>query len=109
MTDGGIYKSTNSDELRPDFKQVNRNFSITQFYGIGAGFKGNVLGGTQDNSTPFADQSFNSLYSSERLMGGDGGWAEISDIKTPSLLIGESQFWQNENVLQTEVVLFPNF
>lgn len=79
--DGGINR-TNDGGL--NFVTLNRFYSITQFYGLGVGADGSVLGGTQDNSNPYIDRGTTTPYpnSAKVLWSGDGGWAAISNITT---------------------------
>ena len=47
-TDGGIYRSDDNGE---SYTACNRNYNVTQFYGIAHGAGQEVLGGTQDNGS----------------------------------------------------------
>ena len=47
-TDGGIYKSTDGGQT---YVECNRDYSVTQFYGMDHSSRSAVLGGTQDNGT----------------------------------------------------------
>jgi hypothetical protein len=58
--DGGIYRSIFAPSINGfRFTSLNRTLGITQFYGAGISpiDDGQMLGGTQDNSTPHADGS----------------------------------------------------
>jgi len=81
-TDGGISKSTNGGNT---FETVNRNFVSTQFYAIGIGPNGEILGGTQDNGTLFIDRKGFVEGRADHITGGDGGYSVISQIN-PDLL-----------------------
>ncbi|HWY98940.1 MAG TPA: T9SS type A sorting domain-containing protein, partial [Bacteroidia bacterium] len=82
-SDGGVYKSTDGGK---SFVDMDRNYNVTQFYAIafapyvtssGEG----VMGGTQDNGTPYMG-GFSSFYPQDAvdLSGGDGGQCAISSI-----------------------------
>lgn len=81
--DGGITKTTNGQDTYPAFTTINKNFNVTQYYGMDAGHDGQVLGGTQDNGTHLINfyNPINSNQAAESVNGGDGGNAEISHIK----------------------------
>lgn len=78
-TDGGIYKSTDGGET---YIECNRDYSVTQFYGIDHSAHSAVLGGTQDNGSLFipADGTFLSLQEAIEVNGGDGFDCAISQI-----------------------------
>ncbi|MGB1207018.1 MAG: T9SS type A sorting domain-containing protein [Chitinophagales bacterium] len=80
LCDGGIFKSNNAQDIRPTFARSNKKYNVTQFYSVAADLFGRVLGGTQDNGTQFVNFNNNSLLTSTLVNGGDGGYAEISDI-----------------------------
>ena len=84
-------KSTNADELYPTFSSINKRFNITQFYSVAASLDGQVIGGTQDNGTPYLGYNYNSVGSSLSIMGGDGGYTEISHIN------GNAFFAESQN------------
>lgn len=76
--DGGIFGSYNSGYT---FTALNTNYGVTQYYAIDCGPKGEILGGTQDNGSPYLDllQPSN-LKSSWEVSGGDGGYSAISEL-----------------------------
>ncbi|MCB0515698.1 MAG: T9SS type A sorting domain-containing protein [Chitinophagales bacterium] len=80
-SDGGISKSTNAGKEFPDFDNINKNYNVTQFYSVAAGHSGEVMGGAQDNGTRLINFTLNSMRASIEVNGGDGGYAEISNIK----------------------------
>lgn len=87
--DGGIFKSINRGE---SFFSVNRNYSVTQFYGIAADARGRVIGGSQDNGTQYINElGGNTGKSSFEIIGGDGFQAEISRLN-PNVFFGGSQY-----------------
>jgi hypothetical protein len=78
-TDGGIFKTTNGGLT---FTPMNRNYAVTQFYGLGIGPDGSAVGGTQDNSNPYVQGIQPYPKTAKVLWSGDGGWAAISQITT---------------------------
>ncbi len=78
-SDGGIYKSSNSGL---SFTTLNRGYAVTQFYGLGVGPDGSLVGGTQDNSNPYVQGIMPYPKTAKVLWSGDGGWACISNITT---------------------------
>lgn len=78
--DGGVYRTNNASEQFPEFIARNKGLNITQFYGMGTGFNGAIVGGTQDNGTNLNDGTNNTRTSYREVNGGDGGAAEISRI-----------------------------
>ncbi len=71
VNDGGIYRSNNNGNT---YIRSNRGFNITQFYGIAFTPTGAVLGGTQDNGSPYIpnDGTLLSDLSAFQVTGGDG-------------------------------------
>jgi len=88
--DGGIYVSENATDASPDFRPINKGFNTLQVYKLGASHKGEVLAGTQDNGTNILTYDFNSFQSGSRLLGGDGGYSDISNIDS-KVLFAETQ------------------
>lgn len=95
--DGGIFKSTNNGQT---WSQQSRNYITTQFYHIGVGYNGELLGGTQDNGTIFVDPNNSLVKRGVRTPGidfrggnvdGDGGCAEISHLN-PDIMFKEMQY-----------------
>lgn len=77
-TDGGIFKSSDGGET---YSSRNKNYRVTQFYAIGYGPDGRVVGGTQDNGTLYMDYvSGNTAMNAYEVKGGDGGFCEISSL-----------------------------
>ena len=86
--DGGVFRTDDAHQINPKFKELNKNYNVTQFYSVAASHEGEVMGGTQDNGTNFIGFNFLSMLSSEEIYGGDGGYSEISNIK-PLILFAE--------------------
>lgn len=78
-TDGGIYKSTDGGE---SYNDINRDFSVTQFYGMDHSARSAVMGGTQDNGSLFIPASgyFLSDQEAVEVQGGDGFDCSISQV-----------------------------
>lgn len=78
-TDGGIYKSTDGGE---SYNDINRDFSVTQFYGMDHSARSAVMGGTQDNGSLFIPSSgyFLSDQEAVEVQGGDGFDCSISQV-----------------------------
>lgn len=96
-TDGGIFRTNNAHADNPNFFSANFGYNVTQFYSVGASRAGRVLGGTQDNSTPYMDYSGNTLQEGQVLFGGDGTYADISDIDPNIIFLGS----QNNNMARS--------
>jgi hypothetical protein len=77
--DGGIYKSTDGGD---SYNDMNRDYSVTQFYGMDHSARSAVLGGTQDNGSLFIPASgyFLSDQEAVEVNGGDGFDCAISQI-----------------------------
>lgn len=88
--DGGVYRSLDAQNVFPTFSAINKNYIVTQFYGMGAGRDGRVVGGSQDNSTVFVTLDGSSVLEGEFITGGDGGFCDISKIN-PLAIFAESQ------------------
>ena len=78
-TDGGIYKSTDGGQ---SYNDINRDYSVTQFYGMDHSARSAVLGGTQDNGSLFIPASgyFLSDQEAVEVQGGDGFDCSISQV-----------------------------
>ncbi|MES2622758.1 MAG: T9SS type A sorting domain-containing protein [Bacteroidota bacterium] len=94
--DGGVYKSTNASSAFPfpNYTIKNRGYNVTQNYSVGAGLKGDVLGGTQDNGTNYINYLGNTSMTSDAARGGDGTYAEISHID-PRIMFAGIYFGNN--------------
>ncbi len=80
-SDGGISRSLDRGIT---WQTLNKNFNITQFYGIGFSPTNELIGGTQDNGTLYMDPdqviTGGTQFHFEEVTGGDGGYAEISNL-----------------------------
>ena len=86
LNDGGVFRSTNNGAT---WSPISKGYVSAQYYSIGVGYNGEILGGTQDNGTIFIDPNGYYGKSGERttfiefngsLVDGDGGFAEISKL-----------------------------
>ena len=82
--DGGIFKS---DDGGVTFSNLNRDYVTTQFYGIGTGIHGDVIGGCQDNGSIYIDRQGNEPTTGQEILGGDGGAADISFLRPDVLFV----------------------
>ncbi|MEZ4884467.1 MAG: T9SS type A sorting domain-containing protein [Chitinophagales bacterium] len=89
-SDGGVARSLDAQNVFPTFSAINKNYIVTQFYGMAAGRDGRVVGGTQDNSTIFVTLDGSSVLEGAFITGGDGGFCDISKIN-PLAIFAESQ------------------
>jgi photosystem II stability/assembly factor-like uncharacterized protein len=78
-TDGGIYKSTDGGQT---YLECNRDYSVTQFYGMDHSSRSAVLGGTQDNGSLMIPSNGYFLSDQEAIEvhGGDGFDCVISKV-----------------------------
>lgn len=87
-TDGGLYRTFNSSEPAPTlpfFGERNKNYSVTQCYGVAANYLGRVVFGSQDNGSGLMGESSNSPKESRDLTGGDGTRCAMSDL-SPNII-----------------------
>ncbi len=91
-SDGGISRSLNRGVT---WQTRNKNYAVTQFYGLGFGPQNELIGGAQDNGSlymdPFQPISGGTPYHYVEVSGGDGGYCEISQIN-PNILFSTSQY-----------------
>ncbi|MBX7135914.1 MAG: hypothetical protein K1X67_24865 [Fimbriimonadaceae bacterium] len=89
--DGGIFRFTYTPASNTwAWNYLSRNLGITQFYRMAAHpTNPNILlGGTQDNATPFCNGA---LGTWDNVGGGDGGYCEINPT-SPGRQYSESQY-----------------
>lgn len=79
-SDGGVHRTSNPAAARPTFVTLNSGYNVTQFYDIGVGPTGKVMGGTQDNGTIIVGYQFNKNMSGIDTRGGDGFDTELSAL-----------------------------
>lgn len=91
VTDGGVYVSDNFvGNKYPSFKGINLYLTTTQFYGLAAHPRGDIVGGTQDQNTMRIEYDGLTGNSAKDILGGDGFYAEISRYD-PDIYFYESQ------------------
>lgn len=76
-TDGGVFRS---NDRGATWVSLNNNFVTTQFYAIAFSPTGQILGGTQDNGTPWMPLDGSSPGDAVQFTGGDGFSTEISQV-----------------------------
>lgn len=79
-SDGGVHRTENAAVATPTFTTLNSGYNVTQFYDIGVGPSGKVMGGTQDNGTIIVGYKFNRNVSGIDVRGGDGFDTELSAL-----------------------------
>lgn len=83
--DGGVQISR--DSTLTEFYDANRGYNVTQFFGIGYGPDGAVIGGSQDNGTQYNDhRGFYSWLEHVEVNGGDGFECEISYLNEDAFI-----------------------
>jgi subtilisin-like proprotein convertase family protein len=80
--DGGVYycSSLSTAETQDVFTAMNRDYNVTQFYYGGYGQDDTnelILGGAQDNGTPFIANASAGVNTSVYVSGGDGAYSVI--------------------------------
>jgi len=87
-TDGGVFRTDNASNIYPTFISLNRNYNVTQTYGVAAKQTGEVIMGCQDNGTQYIDFTGNSTKAAREIQGGDGFNVSIA--------------WSNESAMYEE-------
>jgi len=85
--DGGVSFTSNLNAISSSavffpWENKNRGYNVTQFYTIAIPFKGNdnrIMGGTQDNGTPYFIWDGSSTSIAEDLSSGDGSYAYFGE------------------------------
>ncbi|HYV90784.1 MAG TPA: T9SS type A sorting domain-containing protein [Chitinophagales bacterium] len=54
-TDGGVFRTSDADDTYPIFESLDRNYNVTQGYGVAAKLTGEMLMGSQDNGPCYID------------------------------------------------------
>ena len=93
-TDGGLSISTDGAYT---FNTINRFYAVTQFYAVACDGYGSLMGGTQDNSTPYVSRTAADSHNADVLWSGDGGWSAFSLINPGAMFFTS----QNANVGRT--------
>ena len=90
-SDGGVTLCNNATSGFPDnlnFIQKNKGYATLQVYGMGAGSAGEVLSGNQDNGSQYIDGLGSSPQAAQEVTGGDGVYAEVSNLDPDFLFSG---------------------
>jgi len=99
-SDGGISRGyINKDNVPYQFKTMNKNYNITQFYSVAINSKGYVLGGTQDNGSLIVTGWGNTTETGIKVKGGDGGHCAMSQIN-PTIAFATIYYgglWRNND------------
>jgi hypothetical protein len=100
-SDGGISRGfLGKDGIKYQFKTMNKNYNVTQFYSVAVNSYGFLLGGTQDNGTQLIVEGYgNSDLNGFQMLGGDGGHTVMSQIN-PAIAYGTIYFgglWRNND------------
>ena len=103
-TDGGLDYTTdvNNTNGKPSWVSKNSGYNVTQFYAGAISNEpasNNILGGTQDNGTPFFSMMDMGVNSSVDVTGGDGGFSHIDETNA-QVQIGSNQnanYWITNN------------
>lgn len=82
--DGGIQRSF--DNTTTGFSVMNKGYNVTQFYGIGVGPDGEVIGGAQDNGSSFNNHSGFTGKEFRDVNGGDGFECEVSFLNGDAII-----------------------
>jgi len=91
MTDGGVFVSNDFvGKKYPTFKGINLYLHTTQFYGIAVHPRGDIVGGTQDQSSIRIEYDGLTGNSGKEILGGDGFYTEISRFN-PDIYFYEAQ------------------
>ncbi|MFC2114641.1 T9SS type A sorting domain-containing protein [Bacteroidota bacterium] len=89
-TDGGLYVSSDFTNKYPTYSSVNLYLHTTQFYALAVHPRGDIVGGTQDQSSIRIEYDGLTGNSGEEVYGGDGFYCEISRYN-PDIYFYESQ------------------
>ncbi|MDG1440702.1 MAG: T9SS type A sorting domain-containing protein [Flavobacteriales bacterium] len=84
--DGGVQSRFGASGPNQLTSVINKGYNVTQFYSMGFGGDGSVIGGAQDNGTQYKNNS--SSYSKEfaEVSGGDGFECEISYLNSDAII-----------------------
>ena len=90
-SDGGVTLCNNATSGFPDnlnFIQKNKGYATLSVYGMGAGAAGEVFSGNQDNGSQYIDGLGSSPQAAQEVTGGDGVYADISNLDPDVLFSG---------------------
>lgn len=82
--DGGVSKTSNANAgfPTPKFVSIDKDYRVTQFYGVSANNEGWMLAGSQDNGSRLIDFNGNTSRSSREARGGDGFASDMSRLNS---------------------------
>ena len=82
--DGGVSKTSNANTgfPTPKFTSIDKDYRVTQFYGVAANNEGWMLAGSQDNGSRLIDFKGNTSRSSREARGGDGFSSDMSRLNS---------------------------
>src|SRR5690606_21670872 len=100
-TDGGVARSTNVNQTLSDditFNAINFGYSTNQYFSLGVGPKGLLIGGTLGNGTNIVGFNFNQGKSTHQVLGFngltmDGFDSDLSNLD-PSIGFGTQPYGQ---------------
>lgn len=99
-SDGGVSRGyLNKDGEKYQFKTMNKNYNVTQFYSLDVNGEGQIIGGTQDNGTILMGKNTNQVLNGVEVTSGDGGHVVMSSI-VPSIAFSTIYFgglWRNND------------
>ena len=84
--DGGVQTRFGSSGPNQLTAVINKGYNVTQFYSMGFGGNGSVIGGAQDNGTQFKDNSQPWSKEFAEVSGGDGFECEISYLNSDAII-----------------------
>ena len=84
--DGGVQTRFGSSGPNQYTSVINKGYNVTQFYSMGFGGNGSVIGGAQDNGTQLKDNSQPWSKEFAEVSGGDGFECEISYLNSDAII-----------------------
>ena len=82
--DGGVSKTSDAHAgfPTPTFKSLDKDYRVTQYYGVAANKDGWMLAGSQDNGSHLIDFNGNTARAAKEARGGDGFASDMSSLNT---------------------------
>ena len=84
--DGGVQSRFGASGPNQLTSVINKGYNVTQFYSMGFGGDGSVIGGAQDNGTQYKNNSSSSSKEFAEVSGGDGFECEISYLNSDAII-----------------------
>ncbi len=93
LSNAGIHRSLNAEELYATFQSRHKDLNTSQVYGIGAAMDGQVLQGTEFHGNLLSNfyAPTNSYLAATQVLPSTGGKTEISHIK-PNIIFGAQPY-----------------